>query len=147
MPSHHGYALDPGLKVLLAAAGVAHEDVLRRAGLPEDFLNRASPRVPSERFFALVRAVEESVDDPQLAIHLASSATAESFSPSFKDVTRATRESLSRYYLEHTRLSSTEIAYLLGFEEPNSFFRAFHSWTGTSPESVRKSVRPTATPS
>ena len=60
---------------------------------------------------------------------------------SFKDVVRDTRELLSRHYLGSTRLSSNEIAYLLGFEEPNSFFRAFQSWTGTTPETLRQSLQ------
>lgn len=57
---------------------------------------------------------------------------------SFKDVVQATRESLARHYLERTRLSATEVAYLLGFEEATSFFRAFHRWTGTTPEAWRR---------
>ena len=28
---------------------------------------------------------------------------------------------------------TAEIAYLLGFDEPNSFHRAYRSWTGTTP--------------
>ena len=59
---------------------------------------------------------------------------------SFKQVIGITREKLARHYLHRTQLSSTEIAYLLGFEEPNSFFRAFHHWTGDSPERVRKAA-------
>lgn len=60
---------------------------------------------------------------------------------SFKTVVRETRESLSQHYLGQTQLSSSEIAYLLGFEEPNSFFRAFHDWTGTTPEAHRQSLQ------
>lgn len=56
---------------------------------------------------------------------------------SFKDVVGATRESLARHYLSRSKLGFAEIAYLLGFEEPNSFFRAFHRWTGTTPERLR----------
>ena len=57
---------------------------------------------------------------------------------SFKTVVRETRESLAHYYLSRTPHSSTEIAFLLGFEDPTSFFRAFHSWTGSTPDSVRR---------
>ncbi len=60
---------------------------------------------------------------------------------SFKAVVREIRERLSRHYLGQTRRSASEIAYLLGFEEPNSFFRAFHRWTGTTPESLRQSLQ------
>lgn len=55
----------------------------------------------------------------------------------FNEIVRVTREELARHYLRRTRLSSSEIAFLLGFEEPSSFFRAFHEWTGRTPETVR----------
>jgi AraC-like DNA-binding protein len=56
---------------------------------------------------------------------------------SFQAVLNSTRESLARHYLTDTGLSAGEIAFLLGYEEPSSFFRAFHSWTGRTPEGVR----------
>jgi AraC-like DNA-binding protein len=31
-----------------------------------------------------------------------------------------------------------EIAYLLGFSEPNSFFRSFKRWTGKTPADFRQ---------
>jgi AraC-like DNA-binding protein len=58
----------------------------------------------------------------------------------FKQVVRQTRERLAHHYLTQGQLTSTQIAYLLGFEEPTSFFRAFQSWTGTTPESVRREL-------
>lgn len=59
---------------------------------------------------------------------------------SFKELLRDTRESLARHYLGRTHITSSEIAYLLGFDEPTSFFRAFRSWTGMSPESLRRRI-------
>lgn len=56
---------------------------------------------------------------------------------SFQAVLNATREELARYYLVKTKLSGAEISYLLGFADPNSFFRAFHAWTGSTTEQVR----------
>jgi AraC-like DNA-binding protein len=56
----------------------------------------------------------------------------------FKAVIDATRERLARHYLGRTQLSATEIAYLLGFDEATSFFRAFQRWTGTTPETLRQ---------
>ncbi len=57
---------------------------------------------------------------------------------SFKEVVDATRESLALHYLRRTRLTATEIAFLLGFDEATSFFRAFQRWTGTTPETLRQ---------
>lgn len=49
------------------------------------------------------------------------------------------REELARHYLEATVQSPAEISFLLGFDDPRSFFRAFRKWTGTSPERFRGS--------
>jgi len=56
----------------------------------------------------------------------------------FQALVARTREDLARHYLEQTRLSHAEISFLLGFEDPNSFFRAFQSWTGSTPERWRQ---------
>lgn len=56
---------------------------------------------------------------------------------SYQQLLRETRESLARHYLEKTALPAAEISFLLGFDEPNSFYRAFRAWTGTTPDSVR----------
>lgn len=47
------------------------------------------------------------------------------------------REDMARYYLTHTQYTGTQIARLLGYHDTNSFFRAFHGWTGQTPRSVR----------
>ena len=59
----------------------------------------------------------------------------------FRALLNGTRERLARHYLQHTALSSGEIAFLLGFEDPNSFYRAFHDWTGQTPERIRQAER------
>jgi AraC-like DNA-binding protein len=43
------------------------------------------------------------------------------------------RRELARHYLLHSPRELNETAYLLGYEDANSFFRAFHQWEGTSP--------------
>jgi AraC-like DNA-binding protein len=55
------------------------------------------------------------------------------------EVLNATRERLARHYLASSTMGPTEISFLLGFQDPNSLFRAFHRWTGTTPEVWRRS--------
>jgi AraC-like DNA-binding protein len=51
----------------------------------------------------------------------------------FQQLMEAARRELARHYLMHSSLELNETAYLLGYEDSNSFFRAFHYWEGTSP--------------
>ena len=55
----------------------------------------------------------------------------------FQKVLDELREELARHYLSVSDYSSTEIAFLLGYEETNSFYRAFRAWTGQTPEAIR----------
>lgn len=55
----------------------------------------------------------------------------------FRDLVREVREVLAEHYVKTTALPYAEVSFLLGFEEPTSFFRAFREWTGATPEAVR----------
>lgn len=55
----------------------------------------------------------------------------------FQQTLDALRDSLAHHYLRNTALSGAEISFLLGFEDANSFARAFHVWTGKTPQAVR----------
>lgn len=57
---------------------------------------------------------------------------------SYQGLLRGVREELASHYLLNSTLSASEISYLLGFEDANSFFRAFGEWTGSTPEAVRR---------
>jgi len=56
----------------------------------------------------------------------------------FQGILGATRAELARHYLSNSTLSSGEIAFLLGFQDGNSFVRAFTAWNGISPIRYRK---------
>ncbi|MEZ4302814.1 MAG: AraC family transcriptional regulator ligand-binding domain-containing protein [Polyangiaceae bacterium] len=59
---------------------------------------------------------------------------------SYQKVLQDTRESLAKHYLQRTKLAPAEISFLLGFEEPSSFYRAFSDWTGQTPETLRQAM-------
>ncbi len=55
----------------------------------------------------------------------------------FADLVDGARRERATLLLEDTRLSSSEIAFLLGYAEPAAFFRAFRRWTGATPQRWR----------
>lgn len=58
----------------------------------------------------------------------------------FQQQLNATREMLAKNYLLNTGYSVDEIAYLLAYQETNSFLRAFNIWTGQSVQQFRKNA-------
>ncbi|HTV55444.1 MAG TPA: AraC family transcriptional regulator [Terriglobia bacterium] len=63
---------------------------------------------------------------------------------SFQRLLEEARRELAHHYLLHSSLELSETAYLLGYEDANSFFRAFHHWEGTSPGQWKTSHVPPA---
>ena len=58
----------------------------------------------------------------------------------FQKILSSTRQDLASHYLKRSSFSGAEISLLLGFEDSSSFFRAFKSWTGDTPESFRSAA-------
>lgn len=56
----------------------------------------------------------------------------------FQRLVEDTRRELARHYLRQRSVELNEAAFLLGFEDANSFFRAFQMWEGTSPGEWRE---------
>ncbi|MFW2372032.1 MAG: AraC family transcriptional regulator [Gammaproteobacteria bacterium] len=53
----------------------------------------------------------------------------------------ATRQELTKQYINNTSYAINEITYLTGFSEPSNFSRAFKRWTGQSPSNYRASLQ------
>lgn len=53
---------------------------------------------------------------------------------SWLEVLNEARKALAKHYLKTTDYGIAEVSFLLGFADPNSFFRAFKRWEETTPE-------------
>ena len=59
---------------------------------------------------------------------------------SFQEILQQTRVDLAQHYLSESELSQGEISFLLGFQDTNSFIRAYSSWTGQPPGQFRQAM-------
>lgn len=55
----------------------------------------------------------------------------------YKELVSELRAELATALLREPKMSVAEVGYLLGYSQPSAFHRAFRSWTGRSPASVR----------
>lgn len=55
----------------------------------------------------------------------------------FRELLLRVRQELAREYLSRPEIKLNEIAFLLGYEDTSSFFRAFHSWERKTPATWR----------
>jgi AraC-like DNA-binding protein len=114
----------PGLEAMLQARQGSHsiaddaKYVLRRHMFARPSVDRVaanmhvSPRTLQRRLTALGTSYQKLLDD--------------------------VRDNMARRLLLDTDLDAGEIAILLGFDEPNSFVRAFHAWQGAPPSRWRE---------
>ena len=63
---------------------------------------------------------------------------------SFQRMLDEARHQMARYYLGNSVLELNETAYLLGYEDSNSFTRAFRTWEGVPPGTWRETRREAA---
>jgi AraC-like DNA-binding protein len=61
----------------------------------------------------------------------------ESENESYQGLLDQVRAEHATRYLQNTRLPLSTIAYMVGFNDPSNFRRAYSKWTGRSPRSVR----------
>lgn len=59
----------------------------------------------------------------------------------YREVLDATRAQLAKHYLTRTQMTTAEVAFLIGYDDPNSLYPAFRAWTGTTPQAVRDAAQ------
>lgn len=115
------------------------EPILNRRMLELDRDASAADRVRAE-LIELLPSGRSSIDDVcgrlgmgrrNLQLRLAEDGT------SFRGVLENLRRDLAVSYLRDEALRVEEVSYLLGFADPNSFYRAFRDWTGMTPAEAR----------
>jgi AraC-like DNA-binding protein len=61
---------------------------------------------------------------------------------SYQTLRDTVRSELAQSYLGERHLAIDEVAYLLGFAETSTFYRAFKRWTGVTPGEYRRGGTP-----
>jgi AraC-like DNA-binding protein len=61
----------------------------------------------------------------------------------FRQLLSEARKEMAHQYLSQPSIEINEAAYLLGYDDPNSFYRAFKTWEGTTPAQWRSVRRDT----
>ncbi len=118
-------AFEPELQLRL-------DELERNASLAERVRATLMEALPSGRGDVTSIARQLGMSSRSLQRKLGAEGT--SFQAELQDL----RTRLATGYLNGTEHSSAEISFMLGYDDPNSFIRAFHDWTGTTPEAMRK---------
>lgn len=85
-----------------------------------------------------------SIDDVAADLHMSSRTLQRRLQETglnYQGVLDQARHAMARYYLGNSVLELNEAAYLLGYEDANSFIRAFRTWEGVPPGLWRETHR------
>jgi AraC-like DNA-binding protein len=128
---------------LLAMLAPQFEEELKQENGDENFLDRV--RVAIQQKLTGQRPTIEDIAD---VLHLSSRTLQRRLQDEgsgFQRVLEEARHQLARHYLNNSLLELNEAAYLLGYEDSNSFVRAFRTWEGVPPARWREEQRARAT--
>ncbi len=127
---------------LLGMLAPQFEEELKRESGDENFLERI--RVAIQQKLTGQRPTIEDIAD---ALHISSRTLQRRLQDegsSFQRVLEEARHQLARHYLTNSVLELNEAAYLLGYNDANSFVRAFRTWEGVPPARWREQQRANA---
>ena len=124
---------------LLAMLAPQFEEELKSNGEDENFVERV--RLGIQQKLTGQRPTIEDIAD---ALHVSSRTLQRRLQDegyTFQRVLEEARHQLARHYLNNSVLELNEAAYLLGYEDSNSFVRAFRGWEGVPPARWRENQR------
>ena len=124
---------------LLAMLAPQFEEELKRQNSEADFSERVRGAI--QRKLTGHRPTIEDVAD---ALHVSTRTLQrrlQDAGSSFQRALEEARHQLARHYLNNSVLELNETAYLLGYEDANSFVRAFRTWEGIPPARWREEQR------
>lgn len=124
---------------LLAVLAPQFERELAEEEHDENFVERVRLAVQQK-----LTGRRPNIDDVAEALHISSRTLQRRLQDagfSFQRVLEEARHRLARHYLNNSALELNEAAYLLGYEDGNSFVRAFRIWEGVPPATWREQQR------
>jgi AraC-like DNA-binding protein len=127
---------------LLAMLAPQFEEELKRENSDENFLERVRRAIQQK-----LTGQRPTIEDIADALHISSRTLQRRLQDegsSFQRVLEEARHRLARHYLNNSVLELGEAAYLLGYNDANSFVRAFRTWEGVPPARWREVQRANA---
>jgi AraC-like DNA-binding protein len=124
---------------LLGMLAPQFEEELKQENGDENFIERVRLAIQQK-----LTGQRPTIDDIADALHVSSRTLQRRLQEegsSFQRVLDEARHQLARHYLNNSVLELNEAAYLLGYEDGNSFVRAFRSWEGIPPARWREMQR------
>lgn len=124
---------------LLGMLAPQFEEELKRENGEENFLERVRIAV-QQKLTGRRPTIEDIADTLHISCRTLQRRLQEE-GLSFQRVLEEARHQLARHYLNNSVLELNEAAYLLGYEDGNSFVRAFRTWEGVPPARWREQQR------
>jgi AraC-like DNA-binding protein len=124
---------------LLALLAPQFEAELKQENADENFAEQVRMTIQQK-----LTGRRPTIDDIADALHISSRTLQRRLQDegfSFQRVLEEARRQLARHYLNNSALELNEAAYLLGYEDGNSFVRAFRTWEGVPPATWREQQR------
>jgi AraC-like DNA-binding protein len=124
---------------LLAMLAPQLEEELKQENGDENFVERVRIAV-QQNLTGRRPTIEDIADALHISAHTLQRRLLDKAS-SFQRVLEEARHQLARHYLNNSVLELNEAAYLLGYNDANSFVRAFRTWEGVPPARWREEQR------